>query len=47
MSDADGKKPDAPETPDAAEAAVALALAVLDYRRRETVDLDRITSMRW
>ena len=31
----------------AAEAAVALALAVLVYRHRETVDLDRITSMRW
>ena len=31
----------------AAEAAVALALAVLVYRRRETVDLDRITLMRW
>ena len=31
----------------AAEAAVALALAVLVYRRRETVDLDRLTSMRW
>ena len=31
----------------AAEAAAAVALAVLVYRRRETVDLDRITSMRW
>ncbi len=31
----------------AAEAAVALAMAVLVYRRRETVDLDRITLMRW
>ncbi len=31
----------------AAEAAVALALAVLVYRRRETVDLDRINLMRW
>ena len=31
----------------AAEAALALALAVLVYRRRETVDLDRITLMRW
>ena len=31
----------------AAEAAVALALAVLVYRHRETVDLDRLTSMRW
>ncbi len=30
----------------AAEAAVALAMAVLVYRRRETVDLDRITLMR-
>jgi len=31
----------------AAEAAVALAMAVLVYRNRETVDLDRIGSMRW
>ncbi len=31
----------------AAEAAVALALAVLVYRHHETVDLDRITTMRW
>jgi NADH:ubiquinone oxidoreductase subunit K len=31
----------------AAEAAVALALAVLVYRRRDTIDLDRITLMRW
>ena len=31
----------------AAEAAVALAMAVLVYRRRETVDLDRINLMRW
>ncbi|MSQ41947.1 MAG: NADH-quinone oxidoreductase subunit NuoK [Dehalococcoidia bacterium] len=31
----------------AAEAAVALAMAVLVYRRRETVDLDRISLMRW
>ena len=31
----------------AAEAAVALAMAVLMYRNRETVDLDRIGSMRW
>ncbi len=31
----------------AAEAAVALAMAVLIYRRRETVDLDRINLMRW
>ena len=31
----------------AAEAAVALALAVLAYRRRDTIDLDRITLMRW
>ncbi|MEE8421169.1 MAG: NADH-quinone oxidoreductase subunit NuoK [Dehalococcoidia bacterium] len=31
----------------AAEAAVALAFAVLVYRRRETVDLDRINLMRW
>lgn len=31
----------------AAEAAVALALSVLIYRRRETVDLDRINLMRW
>jgi len=30
----------------AAEAAIALALAVLVYRRRETVDLDRLTSLR-
>jgi NADH:ubiquinone oxidoreductase subunit K len=30
----------------AAEAAVALAMAVLVYRRRETVDLDRINLMR-
>ena len=31
----------------AAEAAVALAMAVLIYRRRETVDLDRISVLRW
>ena len=31
----------------AAEAAVVLAMAVLVYRRRETVDLDRINLMRW
>jgi NADH:ubiquinone oxidoreductase subunit K len=31
----------------AAEAAVALAMAVLIYRRRETVDLDRINLLRW
>ena len=31
----------------AAEAAVALALSVLVYRKRETVDLDRINLMRW
>ena len=31
----------------AAEAAVALAMAVLVYRRRDTVDLDRINLMRW
>jgi NADH:ubiquinone oxidoreductase subunit K len=31
----------------AAEAAVALAMAVLVYRRRETIDLDRINLMRW
>ncbi len=31
----------------AAEAAVALAMAVLIYRRRETVDVDRINLMRW
>ena len=31
----------------AAEAAVALALSVLIYRRRETVDLDRINLLRW
>jgi len=31
----------------AAEAAVVLAMAVLVYRRRETVELDRITLMRW
>ena len=31
----------------AAEAAVALAMSVLIYRRRETVDLDRINLMRW
>ena len=31
----------------AAEAAVALAMAVLVYRRRETVDLDRVNLMRW
>lgn len=31
----------------AAEAAVALAMAVLVYRRRETVDLDRVTLLRW
>ena len=31
----------------AAEAAVALAMAVLVYRRRETVDLDRLTLLRW
>ena len=31
----------------AAEAAVALAMSVLIYRRRETIDLDRITLMRW
>ena len=31
----------------AAEAAVALAMAVLVYRNRETVDLDRINLMRW
>ena len=30
----------------AAEAAVALAMAVLVYRRRETVDLDRVNLMR-
>ena len=30
----------------AAEAAVALAMAVLIYRRRETVDLDRVNLMR-
>lgn len=31
----------------AAEAAVALAMSVLVYRRRETVDLDRINLLRW
>ena len=31
----------------AAEAAVALAMAVLVYRRRETVDLDRVSLLRW
>ncbi len=31
----------------AAEAAVALAMAVLVYRHRETIELDRITLMRW
>ncbi len=31
----------------AAEAAIALAMAVLLYRRRETVDLDRVNLMRW
>ncbi|MDA0366703.1 MAG: NADH-quinone oxidoreductase subunit NuoK [Chloroflexi bacterium] len=31
----------------AAEAAVVLAMAVLVYRRRETVELDRINLMRW
>jgi NADH:ubiquinone oxidoreductase subunit K len=31
----------------AAEAAVALAMAVLVYRRRETVDLDRLNLLRW
>ncbi len=31
----------------AAEAAVALAMAVLIYRRRETVEVDRINLMRW
>ena len=31
----------------AAEAAVALARAVLVYRRRNTVDLNRINLMRW
>jgi NADH:ubiquinone oxidoreductase subunit K len=31
----------------AAEAAVVLAMAVLVYRRRETVDLDRINLLRW
>lgn len=31
----------------AAEAAVALAMAVLVYRRRETVDLDRVNLMHW
>jgi NADH:ubiquinone oxidoreductase subunit K len=31
----------------AAEAAIALAMAVLIYRRRETVDLDRVNLLRW
>ncbi|MQC28056.1 MAG: NADH-quinone oxidoreductase subunit K, partial [Chloroflexi bacterium] len=31
----------------AAEAAVALAMSVLIYRHRETVDLDRINLLRW
>jgi len=31
----------------AAEAAIALAMAVLLYQRRETVDLDRVNLMRW
>jgi len=31
----------------AAEAAIALAMAVLVYRRRETVDLDRVNLLRW
>ena len=31
----------------AAEAAVMLAMSVLIYRRRETVDLDRINLLRW
>ncbi len=31
----------------AAEAAVFLAMAVLVYRRRETVDLDRLNLLRW
>ena len=31
----------------AAEAAVALAMSVLIYRRHETVDLDRINLLRW
>jgi NADH:ubiquinone oxidoreductase subunit K len=31
----------------AAEAAIALAMAVLLYRRRETVDLDRVNLLRW
>lgn len=31
----------------AAEAAVALALAVAVYRHRETIDVDRISLLRW
>ncbi|MEX2376195.1 MAG: NADH-quinone oxidoreductase subunit NuoK [Dehalococcoidia bacterium] len=31
----------------AAEAAIALAMAVLLYQRRETVDLDRVNLLRW
>ena len=31
----------------AAEAAVALALAVAVYRHRETIDVDKISLMRW
>ncbi len=31
----------------AAEAAVALALAVAVYRHRETVDMDKISLLRW
>ncbi len=31
----------------AAEAAVALALAVVVYRHRETVDVDKISLLRW
>ncbi len=31
----------------AAEAAVALALAVVVYRHRETIDVDKISLLRW
>jgi NADH:ubiquinone oxidoreductase subunit K len=31
----------------AAEAAVALGLAMLVYRNRETIDMDRINLMKW
>jgi len=31
----------------AAEAAVALALAVVVYRHRETIDIDKISLLRW